>query len=239
MNELMIAVCDDEAEDANALRNLVQQALPKAEIRTYASGQSLLKLIESKGNPFHAIFLDIHMPGKSGIETAEEIRKWDRMVPIIFVSCSDNYYREAFDVFAYQYLLKPVDQRDVESVLSLLTEFWERDEEPTIHFRYRAQIYAVRHKQVRYISSSLHTVIFHLTDGRNVHCRGKLNDFTEQLRDSSFVRCHQSFFVNMDAVTGMKTDSFTLDDIIIPISRSFAKEVQESYTQYLEKKKIK
>lgn len=238
MEELTIAVCDDALEDANALARLVQETLPKAEIRIYTSGKSLLKIIESKGNPFHAIFLDIHMPEISGIETAEGIRKWDRTVPIIFVSCSDNYYREAFDVFAYQYILKPVERESVENVLSLLRERWGEDEEPSIHFRYRSQTYAIRHSQIRYISSSLHIVLFHLTDGRIVQCRGKLSDFTEQLENSSFVRCHQSFFVNMDAVTGMKTDCFILDDMIIPISRSFARDVQESYSAYLQQKKI-
>lgn len=99
MKQLKIAVCDDAVQDVQVLGQLLKELMPEAEIRTYTSGDSLLKILETKGNPFCVIFLDIHMPGNSGIATAEEIRKWDRAVPIIFVSRSDGYYREAFDVF--------------------------------------------------------------------------------------------------------------------------------------------
>lgn len=238
MKEITIAVCDDVLEDADTLKQLIHETLPAAEIRTYASGEALLKIVEERGNPFHAIFLDIHMSGLNGIETTEKIRKWDKTVPVIFVSCSDHYYREAFDVYAYQYILKPIDKDALNHVLKRLMELWYEEDEPTLHFRYRAQTYTLRHSQIRYISSNLHTVSFHLTDGRSIHCRGKLNDFTEQLEGSNFVRCHQSFFVNMDAVTGMKADSFLLDELIIPISRSFSGKVQEQYSGYLQSKNI-
>lgn len=138
--------------------------------------------------------------------------------------------------FAFQYLLKPVEKEKLSKVLKPLMEFWSEEKEPMLHFRYRSQMYTLRHSQICYISSSLHTVNFHLTDGRCIQCRGKLNDFSEQLEGSALVRCHQSFFVNMSAVTGMKTDSFILGDTMIPISRSFAKTVQETYEKYLKEK---
>lgn len=234
MDQLRIAVCDDVWEDASALETMIYEILPGTDIWICTSGETLLKKIEAKGNPFDAIFLDIGMAGKDGIETAREIRKLDETVPIIFVSNSDGYYREAFDVFAYQYLLKPVDKRMLAQIAGRLKGTRQKGE-PALHFRYRAQIYTLRHSRIRYISSSLHTVIFHLSDGRDVQCRGKLSDFADQLEGSSFVRTHQSFFVNMDAVTSMKTDSILIDETMIPISRSFAKEVQERYAEYLKK----
>lgn len=235
MKQITFAICDDEIEDALNLQEILHEILPGAETRIFKSADSLLKILKTKGNPFHIIFLDIRMKGKNGIETAAEIRKSDKTVPIIFASVSGEYYKEAFDVFAYQYLRKPLNKRKVEKVLDPLIELLMKDEEPTLHFRYRSQTYTLRHSQVQYISSSLHTVNFHLSNGRAIQCRGKLNDFTDQLAGTSFVRCHQSFFVNMDAVTSMKTDTFEVGENLIPISRSLSKDVQMQYEKYLKK----
>ncbi len=238
MKKILIAVCDDVLADAVTLEKMIYEVLPEADVRIFTSGETLLKVMESKGNPFRMIFLDIHMPGRNGIETARDIRTWDKAVPIVIVSNSDRYYKDAFEVYVYQYLIKPVDKGHLSEILNLLKRYCCKVEEPVLHFRYRSQTYTLLHSQVSFISSSLHIVLFHLTDGRTVQCRGKLNDFTEQLEGSSFVRCHQSFFVNMDAVTGMKPHGFLLGDTLIPISRSFLKEVQERYTAFLCNNKI-
>lgn len=232
-----IAICDDVLEDAQLLRDHLQKILPGAEANLFSSGEQLIDSLEKKGNPYSAIFLDIHMPGRDGIETARTVRIHDLFVPIIFVSGSDEYYREAFDVFAFNYLKKPIERKALEHVLYPLMCKWGEKDERVLHFRYRSQVYTIRHNQVTYISSSLHTVNFHLVDGRVVHCRGKLSDFDDQLKNSTFLRCHQSFYVNMEEIDAMKNDSFTLKESIIPISRSYSREAHARYTQYLKERK--
>ena len=157
---------------------------------------------------------------------------------IIFVTGTEKYYREAFDVFAFQYLLKPVDVEKLKKVLEFLyinvrkySEFIRK--ERVICFKYRPQLYTIKHNEVQYISSSLHTVTFYMDDGSEIHCRGKLSDFDEQLKDSMFLRCHQSFFVNISKVIGMKTDGFIMKDFTVPISRTYMKEAQKQYRKYL------
>lgn len=141
-------------------------------------------------------------------------------------------------VFAFQYLLKPVDVEKLKKILEFLyinvrkySEFIRK--ERVICFKYRSQLYTIKHNEVQYISSSLHTVTFYLDDGSEIHCRGKLSDFDEQLRDSMFLRCHQSFFVNISKVIGMKTDGFIMKDFTVPISRTYMKEAQKQYRKYL------
>ncbi|MEE0039582.1 MAG: LytTR family DNA-binding domain-containing protein, partial [Blautia sp.] len=48
-----------------------------------------------------------------------------------------------------------------------------------------------------------------------------MNDFEKQLDDGTFLRCHQSFIVNMERVTGAENDSFHIGEHVIPISRSY------------------
>ena len=72
-----------------------------------------------------------------------------------------------------------------------------------------------------------------------IHCRGKLSDFENQLKDSTFLRCHQSFFVNISKTMGMKADGFIMKDITVPISRTYMKEVsRDKYREYLNREKI-
>ena len=115
----------------------------------------------------------------------------------------------------------------------------EKNSEKIIYFRYRSQIFTIKQNEVSYISSSLHTVNFHLVNGESIHCRGKLCDFQEQLTNSSFLRCHQSFYVNMKEIMGMKADSFVLKDTVIPISRTYMKASQKAYREYLGNIEIK
>lgn len=235
MKPMTIAICDSIVEDALLLEKDLKTLLPETAIEIFPTGEELIQKLK-KNVSFSAAFLEIELPGTGGIEVAKAIRGKDLLIPIIFTTNNNSYYREAFDVLAFQYLLKPVELKKLEQVLRPLKIWWGEKEKDVLHFRYRSQIYNVELNKITYISSSLHTVNIHLVDGETIHCRGRLNDFEEQLRDTNFLRCHQSFFVNMDAVSSMKNDCFSIEDKIIPISRSYAKDVQEKYRAYLRKK---
>ncbi|MFR7321862.1 MAG: LytR/AlgR family response regulator transcription factor [Blautia massiliensis (ex Durand et al. 2017)] len=155
-------------------------------------------------------------------------------VAVIFMSRSDEYYRDAFDLFAYNYLLKPVTAATLEYIMEPLKKRLNiNTDERVIHFQYRARVYTLRHSQVSFITSSLHIVNFHMTDGSILQCRGKLKDFEKQLENSTFLRCHQSFIINMERITGAKNDSFRIGDHVIPISRSYNRVAHEKYDEYL------
>lgn len=226
-----VAICDDAVQDAKILEKIIKQIITECRIVKYTRGDQLLKDLKDQACQYDAVFLAICMKEKNGIETGEELRKIDEKLPIIFTSVSDEFYREAFDLYAFQYLLKPVTYMKVKAVLDHMGAL----EEPSVYFRYRARIYTVKHSEIKYISSSLHTVNFHLINGNTLHCRGKLGDFEEQLQGSSIIRCHQSFFVNLNSIIGMKSSNFILDDTAIPISRTYVKNVQSRYLEHLKK----
>lgn len=236
MKSFRIAVYDENKEDAQGLKICLNSIMTGSNVEIYKNEQNLLQEFHRITNPFDLIFLSILTSTKKGIEIAKQIRYQDLFVPIIFLSESDSFYREAYDMFAYNYLLKPLERNKLEHVLyPLMCREAEKDER-SLTFRYRSQVHTLKLSQIMYISSSLHTVNFYLKDGTCVHCRGKLNDFTEQLKGSGFLRCHQSFFVNMAEITSMKADSFQIEDNIIPISRSYAKQSQEKYKEFLLKR---
>lgn len=236
MRQSAFAVCDDDMSSADSLEKYIKQIYKNAEIVRYEDADQLIADVEQKRYTFYIVFLGICMKKKNGITVAKEIRKLDINLPLVFTTASDQYYREAFDLFATQYLLKPVSPRKVREILNRLKIQEEPVEESLIHFRYRSRIHTLSEHEVTYISSSLHTVYFHLANGENLHCRGKLSDFEDQLKESNLVRCHQSFYVNLEAAVGMKRDCFVLKEIEIPISRTYYKKVFERYQNYLKEK---
>lgn len=235
MKSFRIAVYDEKYEDAQFLKSCLESIMAEANVEIYKDGETLLEEFQKITDPYDLIFLSILTSTRNGIEIAKQVRIRDMFVPIIFVSESERFYREAYDTFAYNYLLKPLDRSRLKHILYPLMCKEAEKEEKSLTFRYRSQVHTLKLSQIMYISSSLHTVNFYMKDGTCVHCRGKLNDFTEQLKGTSFLRCHQSFFINMAKVTSMKADSFQIEENIIPISRSYAKQSQEKYKEFLVK----
>lgn len=236
MKSFRIAVYEEIHEDAIQISGYLKEILVEANIELYEDANKFIEEFRKIAAPFDLIFLAVSMVNRKAIEMAREVRDRDMFVPIIFVSESDKFYREAYDAFAFNYLLKPLDKKQMEHVLYPLRCRAVEKQEKNVTFRYRSQVITLKLSQIMYISSSLHTVNFNLKDGTCVHCRGKLNDFTEQLNGTDFLRCHQSFFINMQEITSMKTDSFGIGDHVIPISRSYAKQSQQKYKEFLIKK---
>lgn len=148
------------------------------------------------------------------------------------------FYKEAFEVFAFNYITKPVGIGELEHVMKPILHSCELDGGKALHFQYRTQIYTLQHRRLVYISSSLHNVVFHLTDGTVIRCRARLADFSDQLADSSFLRCHQSFLINLDKVTSLNKNSFMVGGTEIPISRNYLKNSRQKYKDYLEQQKV-
>ena len=151
---------------------------------------------------------------------------------------NEKFYKEAFEVFAYNYLVKPVESGELEHVLVHILEVCRREGGRALYFRYRTHVYTLQHDHLAYISSSLHSVTFHLTDGKKISCRARLGDFSGQLSDSSFLRCHQSFCINMEKVTSLKKNSFVVGQTEIPISRTYLKTARKKYKDYLAEQKV-
>ena len=225
---LRIAVCDDALADRERLISLIQKEYLSCQCQAYESGEALLMELEDGGS-FDIFFLDIFMRGISGMETARRIRESCPSAPIIFVSSSDGFYRESYDLYAFNYLLKPLTAEKLSPVLYRVAEALDRDASQTVRFSFDNSLYTIPFSQLLYLVSEKHKVHFHLKSGETLQSYGKIDDFATQLPASIFFRCHQSYIVNLRQVTGMTPGEFQLGEMKIPISRKYAQEAREQY----------
>lgn len=227
---MKIAICDESMADALLLREF----LAGNEVVMYNDAGSLLSDIENHYIEYDLYFLDIYMEkSMNGIELAKQITGIKEEAIICFVSSSDRFYREAYDLFAVQYLLKPVQENDVKRLLDKVSRQMVRDRERKLPFQFGAQMGMIAYKKVLYISSWEHTLSIFCTDGTVQKCKGKLNDFAMWVRGNTFMRCHQSFIVNMYHVEKMDGAELMVAGERIPVSRRYHAEVKRRYQEIL------
>lgn len=131
MKTVTIMVCDDDRALQEILRNKIEKMCREAEVSCQIvccdSGEEILDLHGEKVPDI--LFLDIQMPGKSGMEIAEELRKQHRDTILIFVTALSEYVYEAFDVGAFHYLVKPFSDDKLKEVLGKALRQYKRQQE--------------------------------------------------------------------------------------------------------------
>lgn len=110
-----------------------------------------------------------------------------------------------------------------------------RNREKTLRYSWRRASGAIPYGKILYISSSGHVLFIHCTDGRVQESTGKLNDLEQQICGDTFLRCHQSFIVNMYHVREFSGMELTLvsEAEKVPVSRRYYAAVQERYRKIM------
>lgn len=227
---MRIAICDDCMKDAALLKRF----LGGHEASVYFDGESLLADMEDKSIKFDLYLLDIFMDNSmDGIELAKRLRETQEDAAICFVSTSNDFYREAYDLYAVQYLLKPVQEAEVKKLLGKVAKSIAVNREQKLSVSSRGQTAGIPYTKILYISSREHTITICCTDGSVQECKGKLNELALKVCGDTFVRCHQSFIVNMNHVDNLSGMDLVVAGEQIPVSRRYYAEVKRRYQEML------
>lgn len=229
---MRIAVCDDCMEDALSLKKY----LDGQEVSIYSNAGSLLADVEGRNRQYDLYLLDIFMEeSMNGIELAEKLRRIQEEATLCFVSTSDDFYREAYDLYAVQYLIKPVERESINKLLQKVQKnlAGQTDKEKTLSYSWWGKRGALPYGKIRYICTRGHALSICCTDGRIQESTGKLNELERQICGDVFLRCHQSFIVNICHVEGMNGSELTIAGEQIPVSRRYYAEVKKRYQRML------
>ncbi len=227
---MKIAICDDCREDALRLSGF----LKGHDIRIYPSSAQLLADIQQNQLRFDLYLLDIFIEDDmDGIELARRLREWDAQAVFCFVSTSDAFYREAYDLYAIQYLIKPVRQPQMQELLERVAQRAAKEREQVLTFKQRGQAGRIPYREILYISSREHTLSIVCRNGVVQECKGKLDELGKKLDGRIFFRCHQSFLVNLCQMDRMEGNEFVADGHRIPVSRRYYSQAKLRYQEIL------
>lgn len=230
---IKIAICDDTAEDIKLLSDALYTYDYSFEINTYTNGQMLIDEFLDMKPSVDILFLDVYMPGIDGVKTAQKIRSESKDIKIIFISSSKEHFLQAYEVFAFNYILKPFDRERLYLVLDRAIDEIRRERSHKIRFSYKSTVYSVDCRDILYIESRDKLILFHLADQSTLQCYGKLNEIEEELPEQSFIRCHKSFLVNSSYITEMGENHFRVGQALIGISKKHIKTAKDQYYAYL------
>lgn len=240
---MRIAICDDQAENTHALREQIREVCAKLdielfEIMLFTDGVELVKhYTEQKA--FDLIFLDIDMPRISGMEAAQEIRRVSSNVLIVFVTAYQEYMREAFKVEAFDYLVKPVNLRELQDVMKrCMAKYKQQYGHISVKTRQKETV-LLSTNEILFAQSHLHHVILTMQDGTEYEVLMKLDELEEKLKQyPQFARCHQSYLANLEYVDALQSDGFAVKKgyrhiaAFVPVSRKRMQQVKSQYLTY-------
>uniref|UniRef100_N2A7X0 Stage 0 sporulation protein A homolog n=1 Tax=Eubacterium plexicaudatum ASF492 TaxID=1235802 RepID=N2A7X0_9FIRM len=198
-----IAVVDDEKTIKEHICALIEEQQPDSRIEAYATGVELL----ASGKRFDIVFLDIRMEGMNGIETAKKLQKQQGDIILVFITGMKDYVFDALDLYAFQYLLKPVDEGKFAEVLERAVREAARKKERRVLF-IKSRNLTLDQSEILYIESRAKKVEIH-TERQNIEIYAAMDELEGQLGEG-FYRCHRAYIVNMDRITEYDSESITL-----------------------------
>lgn len=231
---IRIALCDDNDIEREILKDIIESIFDsmgdEAAIFEFSSGEKLCRNY-SKGD-YDIIFLDIHMKQLDGIETGKAIRDKDAKVEIVYATSSEEYLREGYNIHALSYLTKPYDVKKVEETLEYYYKkngIDKRESNEFLDVNIQQQKIYIRQKDIMWLESMGRVVsIYCRDDVYRVYAR--LNDLEERLDEKIFLRCNQSYIVNIMYVKDVIEYDFCMEnDRYIPIRKRDKKEIVQKY----------
>ena len=228
---LNIAICDDEEIIREQIKELTEKEKSGLCMELYETGDALL----ASGKQFDIVFLDIQMEGTDGIETAKRLRQRDEDTILIFITGIREYVFEAFDVAAFHYLLKPIEEEKFREVFRRAGRELEKRKSKrreTVFIKTRNRSFSLEKDSILYIESRGKKVEIHTT-GETIEAYASMNEMEGQL-GGGFFRCHRGYLVNMAYVAEYDSGSITLNNgEYVYLAKEKYGEFVKAYMRYL------
>ena len=227
---MLLGLIDDEQVNRDSLELLVKGVMDKKNIHVdidqYSSGEEFLE----SNKDYDLIFLDIYMGDKTGIDVARKLREHNKHTKIVFVTTSNEFASEAFEVEAYHYLIKPANEEKVAKVLNKLVNETHIVDKLTVFVnRIKEDIY---YKDIYYIEVVNRKTVIHTNDG-DKETTVSLSELEEMLPDEQFVRPIRYAIVSLDSIKDIPGDELTLKNgASIPVSRNIKDDIKQKYADY-------
>lgn len=225
---MKIAVCDDEKNFRDEIIKNIMLSGGGYSCTEFTSGDELLK----SGDEYDIIFLDIDMPGISGIETAEKLRENGIESEIIFLTSHIEFVYEAFKVRAFRFLPKPLDPVKFSEAFRNAVKNCEKEK---VIIEYRGSVTELCIDDIVYIEASGEGS--YIYDKRGNHCQSPvpLKEWGERLGKNGFFRIHKAYLVSMHYISSFEKNTIKLIgyDEEFSVARRSVTEFRTAYLDFI------
>ena len=224
------AICDDEPEQAEALKSIVSEwarknqnscrteLFPSAEAFWFACGDD---------SAYDILLLDVEMTGMSGIDLARRVRAEGSRAEIVFITSHFEFVGEGYEVDALHYLMKPVAKEKLFAVLSRAAERLAV-EPPSVIISCEDGTVKLYESDILYVEAFQHYIVIH-TREKEYRIKENISAFEQKL-GGDFFRTHRSYLVNLKTIICIRRTSVTLDTgAEIPVARGKYDDINRAF----------
>ena len=230
---MRVAIIEDEQKNAMLLQQYLTQFSSENNVEIdsvhFYNGVDFLKQFQPS---YDLILLDIEMPLLNGIEVAREIRKYDQNVFIIFITQMTQYAIEGYSVQALDYILKPVNYYAFSMKLKQVVQLLASRQTDFLILGTSSGKLRLDLSTLRYVEVRNHTLHYHLTTECVTSTAFSMGKLSAKLSASGFARCHHGYLVNLRFVTGYEKKTVSLNEITLPLSRTYSKKFLNELLSY-------
>ena len=230
---IRIAICDDEKHMSDHIRAMASDFFRKKnreiQLRTFLSGEELLNY----DGQIDILFLDIQMNGMDGLETARKLRAGKFRGFLIFITVLKEMVFQSFEVQAYDYLVKPVDEKQFGKTMERLYASMQNASEDSLLVQQGYERRIVPKDEIVFCEVIDRKIYLNLASGEVVDYYERIENLETKL-GSHFFRCHRSYLINLKHLKGYKNGTAYMDNHKeIPVSRLRSREFSGVVLQYM------
>lgn len=230
---LHIAICDDESYMQDKLKNLVHDFFAENKIVisviTFTCGENLLEY----GKKIDVLFLDIQMKSLNGIDTAKILRQSGFEGFLIFVTILKEKVFQAFEVQAFDYLIKPFREDFFYKIMKRLLKHMENAKEKNLLIRIGYENMLIPFDDIVFCEVIGRKIYLHLLSSEIIEYYEKLENLEIKL-GKYFYKCHRSYLVNLKYLRSFKNGMAVMSNgKNIPVSRLRSKEFSSVIFKYM------
>ncbi len=230
-DRLTVLVVDDERPALDELRWLLERDGRIGTVVTSDSATEALRVLQQRS--VDAVFLDIRMPGLTGVDLARVLSRFKTPPPVVFVTAYDDHAVDAFELDAVDYVLKPVrDDRLTEAVRRVVgaRAGGSATVDDDIAVELGGVTRFVPRSSVRYVEAQGDYARLHTRSGSHL-VRVPLTTLEEAWKDAGFVRIHRSLLIALQHVKEVRMDAgrctVVVDGMELGVSRRHTRELRD------------
>lgn len=238
---MKVIIVEDEILAQQELSWLIKEHSQMEIVGTFDDGLDVLKYLQH--NKVDAIFLDINIPSLDGVLLAQNISQFAHKPFIVFITAWKEHAVEAFELEAFDYILKPYQESRIISMLQKLEAAWQQQTGTSASPAPRENMTINLVKDERIIVTSIHDIYyaeahekmtFVYTKRESFVMPMNITEFCSKLPAAHFFRCHRSYCVNLDKIREIEpwfNNTYIVRlrdlDFQVPVSRSKVKEFRQ------------
>lgn len=229
-----VAIVEDDPGYTKRLREYLkkyeEEYREPLQVTAYSDGD---EIVENYRGQFDLILMDIEMRFMDGMAAAEQIRKQDSRVIIIFITNMAQYAIRGYAVDALDYVLKPISYFAFSQRIRRAMGRMKKREEHYVAINTKNGVYKIPASQLYWVESQGHRLTYHTKDAQYESTTASIGKLEKELGSANFFRCNKCYLINLRFVTGIEKDDVLLGDKNIPVSRAKKSDLKKALVTYM------